>query len=240
MARVVAVQLAVAAACTGALILAPATSMPAAPADSPAPRAVQRSVLTSDGPAYRYRYDGDRLVVRASRGDREPNRREVVVDRREPVSRGQLSCATWTRQSDWRVQPGLAVRVVDTGGRVRAVTLTKNIAFGIQTVVNLLTWDTARRGDPWRVLRQYDVASVVVRDGRLLPLPWRVCLRVEGRRLSFKIWPLGRVDRPGWDQRRYVRHGRLPRSFDIAGRPGWYVGHVPGGGSAVYRDLRTR
>jgi hypothetical protein len=203
------------------------------------PPALDRSVLTPGRSSYHYRYDADRLAVRASGLAGRSNRREVVVDRRAPVSRDQLSCATWTRQSSWRVQQGLAVRVVDTGGRVRAVTLTKNIAFGIQTVINLLTWDTARRGDPWRVLRQYDVADVVVRDGRLLPLPWRVCLRVADRRLSFKIWPLGRVARPGWDQRPYVRHGRLPRSFDVAGRPGWYVGHVPGGGSAVYRDLRT-
>lgn len=214
------------------------------PAAAPPPAlehpTLDRSVLTSDGPSYRYRYDGDRLVVRASRGGGEPNRREVVVDRRAPASRDQLSCATWTRQSGWRTQPGLAVRVVDAGGRVRAVTLTKNIAFGVQTVMNVLTWDTARRGDPWRVVRQYDVARVVVRDGRLLPLPWRVCLRVADRRVSLKIWPHGRVDRPAWGDRRYTRHARLPRSFDIAGRPGWYVGHVPGGGSAVYRDLRTR
>ena len=112
------------------------------------PPALDRSVLTGGGSSYHYRYDGDRLAVRASRGGGEPNRREVVVDRRAPANRDQLSCATWTRQSDWRVQPGLAVRVRDNGGRVRAVTLTKNIAFGVQTVINVLTWDTARRGDP--------------------------------------------------------------------------------------------
>ncbi|GAA4740805.1 hypothetical protein GCM10023350_26640 [Nocardioides endophyticus] len=214
------------------------------PAVAPPPAldhsALDRSVLTPDGSSYHYRYDGDRLAVRASRGGGEPNRREVVVDQQAPVSRDQLSCATWTRQSSWRVQPGLAVRVNDTGDRVRAVTLTKNIVFGVQTVINVLTWDTARRGEPWRAVGQYDVARAVVRDGKLLRLPWRVCLRVADRRMSFKIWPIGRVDRPGWSERRYVRHARLPRSFDIAGRPGWYVGHVPGGGSAVYRDLRTR
>ena len=48
------------------------------------------------------------------------------------------------------MQPGLAVRVADRGGRVRAVTLTKNVFGGTQSVMNVLTWDTGRRGDPWR------------------------------------------------------------------------------------------
>lgn len=50
---------------------------PLAPAPLPA-HLVARSVLAADGPACRYRYDGQRLAVRAS-GSGEPNRRELVV-----------------------------------------------------------------------------------------------------------------------------------------------------------------
>ena len=208
-----------------------------APAPLPADE-VARSVLTADGPAYHYRYDGQRLAVRAS-GSGEPNRRELVVPVGARRSRDQVTCATWARQSSWRMQPGLAVRVVDRGGRVRAVTLTKNIVWGVQTVMNVLTWDTGRRGRPWRPVGQFDLAGVLLdRHRALLPLPWRACLRVVDRRVSFKVWPLGRVDRPSWRDRAYVRSARLPRAFDHSGRPGWYVGHVPAGGSAVYAGLR--
>jgi hypothetical protein len=201
--------------------------------------AIDRSALTADGPAYHYRYDGHRLGVRAT-GPGEPNRREVVVPAGARRTRDQISCATWARQSSWRVQPGLAVRVVDRAGRVRAVTLTKNIVWGVQTVMNLLTWDTARRGRTWRAVAQFDLARVLLTPRRrLVPLPWRACLRVQDRRVSIKVWPLGRVDRPAWSDRAYARHARLPRGFRYAGRPGWYVGHVPDGGFLAYRGLRV-
>lgn len=209
---------------------------------SPAPTAADglaRSVLTDDGPAYHYRYDGHRLVVHA-RGSGEPNRREVVVPRGARPSRDQTTCATWVETSRWKVQPGLAVRVVDRHGRVRAVTMTKNVFGGAQSVMNLLTWDTARAGDPWRAVAQFDLADVLLGPHRrLVPLPWRACLRVQGRQVSFLVWPLGRVARPSWSDHAYVRHARLPRSFGDGGRPGWYVGHVPAGGDVVYGRLRA-
>ena len=215
-------------------LLAPAPVTPAPP------REVARAVLTADGPTYHYRYDGDRLAVRAGPGTRDSNRRELAVPVRAPRTRDQTTCATWARESSWRTQPGLAVRVVDRGGRVRAVTLTKNVFGGTQSVMNVLTWDTARRGDPWRAVGQFDLAPVLLTDHRrVLPLPWRACLRVHGRRVAFRVWPVGRVAPPAWGDHRYVRRARLPRSFVYAGRPGWYVGHVPGGGSAVYRGLRV-
>ena len=205
------------------------------PADALAP-----SVLTAGGPPYHYRYDGHRLVVHAARGTADSNRRELVVPVGERASRDQTTCATWARESSWRMQPGLAVRVTDRGGRVRAVTLTKNVFGGTQSVMNVLTWDTDRRGDPWRAVGQFDLARVLLTPHRrLLPLPWRACLRVRDREASFKVWPLGRVGRPAWSDHAYVRHVLLPRSFDHTGRPGWYVGHVPGGGSAVYDRLRV-
>ncbi|MCB0896479.1 MAG: hypothetical protein KDB43_14095, partial [Nocardioidaceae bacterium] len=216
-----------------------------APAPGPAPsdamtRAVTRAVLTTGGPAYHYRYDGRRLVVRAGAGSVDSNRRELAVPAGTRARRDQVSCATWARESSWRMQPGLAVRVADRGGRVRAVTLTKNVFGGTQSVMNVLTWDTGRRGDPWRRVGQFDLAPVLLTTHRrLVPLPWRACLRAQGRQLEFRVWPLGRVDPPTWDDGAFVRRVRLPRAAVYQGRPGWYVGHVPARGTAVYRGLRT-
>ena len=214
--------------------------LPAALPSAAATPDVERAVLTSAGCKYRYHQTGERLVTRATRCGKEPNRRELLVASGARAGRDQMSCATWAKKTGWRIQPGLAVRVVERGGRVRAVTLTKNIVFGMQSVMNVATWDTARRGEPWRKVGQYDLARGLLKNGRLRPLPWRACLRVEGRRLSFKVWPLGRVDRvPRWGDRRYARNLRLPSAFDVPGRPGWYVGHVPSGGRLVYRNLTT-
>lgn len=198
-------------------------------------------MLTPQGTAYSYRFDGRRLAVRAARGTREPNRRELLVAGGTPSRRDQTSCATWSRKSNRFAQPGLAVRVQDRRGRVRAITLTQNIIFGYRDHLNVVTWDTSRRGDPWRMVAQFDLSDVFIkRDGRLRPLPWRACLRAEGRRVSFLAWPVGRVEPPSWNDPSAVHRARLPRGWAYRGRPGWYVGHVPPRGTMVYRNLTTR
>lgn len=209
--------------------------LPASVPDDAVPR-VDRVVLTADGPSYTYERAGRRLTVHAGAGSEDPNRREVVLAS-GPATRDQTVCATWVRETGWRVQPGLAVRGVHSGGRVRAVTLTKNIAFGIQTVLNVVTWDTARRGDPWRTVAQLDLAAVLMRHGRLRPMPWRACLRVHDRRVRIKVWLPARSPEPSWSDPVAARTARLPRAFVLAGRPGWYVGHLPAGGSVRYRNL---
>lgn len=217
---------------------APTAAVPPPLADPPAQRVVHRAVLTTDGAAYRYRFNEQRLEIRAGRGRRgEPNRREIVTS--GGVARNQTVCATWLRQTSRRAQPGVAVRVVDDGGRVRAVTVTKNIVFGMQSVLNLVTWDTARRGDPWRGVAQFDMAEVLLRDGRLRPLPWRVCLRVHERRAQLRVWLPRRGPRPSWRDPVAARAARLPRAFVLSGRPGWYVGHLPAGHRMAYGGLRS-
>jgi hypothetical protein len=211
---------------------------------TPAPRdpvpgpALHRSVLTTDGAAYRYRHPGRRLVVTAARHViGQPNRREIVAA--GPRQRDQTVCATWVRQPTWRGQPGLAVRVVDRGGRVRAVTLTKNIVFGVQSVLNVVTWDTARDGDPWRGVAQFDLADELLDQGRLRPLPWRACLRVHGRTVRFKVWLPRERSEPSWSDPTAARSAVLPKAFVLRGRAGWYVGHLPSGGRMVYRGLTS-
>jgi hypothetical protein len=199
-----------------------------------------RSVLTDEGAHYSYVTDDDRLTISAPKQSPDWNRREVFHRPGAPVTRDQTTCATWASQSGGMAQEGLAVRIREDGDRTRALTLTKNTIFRVHWTFNLLTWDTARRGEAWRWLAQYDMSAAVGRSvHHLYRLPWRACLRVTGHRVAFKVWPLGRVSRPGWHDRTYARHTRLPRSFDAPGRPGWYVGHVPAGGDVVYRDLTT-
>ena len=222
-----------------ALLLALLSPAPGQPV--PLPDQLQRAVLTSGGGRYVASYDGDRLVVAAPRHSSDPNRREVYYLPGTRSTRNQTSCATWSAQTSGMEQEGLAVRIREDGRRTRALTLTKNTIFDVHWVFNLLSWDTARRGDPWRAIGQYDMSAAVGRSvHHLYRLPWRACLRVTDRWIAFKVWPLGRVARPGWHDPTYSRRARLPQGWDVAGRPGWYVGHVSSGGRVVYSAMTTR
>ncbi len=203
-----------------------------------------RSVLTADGSGIRFRPLADgRLEMSGfsiNPHQRDWNDREVFRRPGTPQSGRQTTCATWVRQSRMSAQQGLAVRIRDHDGRVRAVTLTRNVEFGIYWVFNLLTWDTDRRGDPWRTVGQYDLSRVIGRSAHhLAPLPWRVCLRATGRHVAFKVWRVGHTPTPSWRDRHHVRHARLPQGFAV-GSPGWYVGHLRSGDRLVYGRMVVR
>ena len=166
------------------------------------------------------------------------NRRQVFTKRATAPSTNQTVCATWRYQSQPYVQQGLAVRVVGgPGNRQRAVTLTKNTFAGYFWVFNVLTWDTRRPGDPWRKVAQFNLSDVVVEDGQWVPLPWRVCLRVHARTVTFKVWLPDEEAEPAWEDPTHTRQASLPGRFVYPGRPGWYVGHLPVGESIEYADL---
>ena len=170
----------------------------------------------------------------------EWNRREILVRPGARPSRDQSVCATWTDQSRDLDQQGLAVRFrAGPGDRRRAVTLTKNTFANYVWIFNLLTWDTHRSREAWRSLGQFDLSAVVSSDLKLLPFPWRVCLRAEGRRVDFKVWLPDREPEPAWDDPVHARSTTMPRRFAEPGLPGWYVGHLQPGDHVTYSDLRA-
>jgi hypothetical protein len=220
-----------------------APAVGARPELPPSHQGFVRAVLTDDGSGLRIRRTGDGRVVMRGTADRpgrlDWNRREVFRRPKAPSTGPQTSCATWVTQSRNSVQQGLAVRIRDHAGRVRAVTLTKNVEYGYYWVFNLLTWDTARTGEPWHAISQDDMSHVVgLSADELRPLPWRVCLRARGRTVQFKVWLPREGPEPSWRDAEHVRSARLPRGF-AGGRPGWYAGHVPAGERMVYRGLGT-
>jgi hypothetical protein len=168
------------------------------------------------------------------------NRREILVRPAVRPSRDQSVCATWTDQSRNLDQEGLAVRFrAGPGDRRRAVTLTKNTFGNYVWVFNLLTWDTSRAGESWRRFGQFDLSPVVSSDLQLLPFPWRVCLRAQGGRVDLKIWLPDSEPEPPWTDPVHTRSATLPRGFDRAGVPGWYVGHLLPGDHVTYADLSS-
>jgi hypothetical protein len=169
------------------------------------------------------------------------NRREILVAPGVRPSRDQSVCATWTDQSRDLDQQGLAVRFRSgPAGRRRAITLTKNTFGNYVWVFNLLTWDTHRSGDAWRSLGQFDLSPVVSSDLQLLPFPWRVCLRVVGRRIDFKVWLPDREPEPPWNDPVHAHSTTTPKRLVRPGVPGWYVGHLQPGDHVTYADLTAQ
>jgi hypothetical protein len=225
-----------------ALLLLLALAVPATAARS----GLVEEVLTPGPERYAVSSGPSGEVTVRARGPRqgsplEWNRREILVRPGARPSRDQGVCATWTGQSRDLDQQGLAVRFrAGPGDRRRAVTLTKNTFANYVWVFNLLTWDTQRSGEAWRSLGQFDLSPVVSSDLQLLPFPWRVCLRAEGRRVDFKVWLPDREAEPSWDDAVHVRTATVPRRFAQPGVPGWYVGHLQPGDHVTYANLTTR
>lgn len=198
--------------------------------------------LTPDGAdTYAMTKTAGTLTTAASPTNAGANLRRVAVPSGTPNLADTRVCATWTYRSAPEVQEGLAHRVVAEPGRTRAVTVTKNVIYGIYWVFNLHTWDTARadgRPDAFAQVAQFDMGPVMFgADGTYRPLPWRVCTEAQGTTVRFKIWFPGEMAEPAWTDPAYARSATLPAGWTGAGRSGWYAGHVPPGGSARYTNL---
>jgi len=73
--------------------------------------------------------------------------------------------------------------------------------------------------------------------GGYRPLPWRVCTRMIGTTLGFKIWFPAVMSEPAWNDPAYTRTATVPAAWIVPGKAGWYAGHLPPGGRARYTGL---
>jgi hypothetical protein len=155
----------------------------------------------------------------------------------QPMTVDHQTCATWSDQTDLGTQQGLALRVRNDlpEGRWRAVTVVKNVVWGANWNLNVLTWDTR---DPagWTTRGSVDLARVFWPGQQLVALPWRVCARVTGDLVTVKGWPAGAVE-PAWDDPVHTGSVRLPAGWVYAGKGGWYLGHLAPGHRTTFTDL---
>lgn len=153
-----------------------------------------------------------------------------------PIVADSRACVTWTAQEGGYAQQGLAFRIRSANGRVRAVTVTKNVVYGFVWVFNVHTWDSDRSPANRQVGQV--TASGLVEGGELAPLPWRLCGRVVGDVVDLKVWA-GATPEPEWGDQRWGGRVTLPGGWSAAGATGWYVGHLHPGDRTTYTDLRT-
>ena len=175
-------------------------------------------------------------TITAPMTNRDSNLREVFWDLTAPDVMDSGACATWQSASTAGLQQGIALRASSTALGTRAILVTKNVFLGAPWVFNIDVWDTAGTG--LTVVKNVDLAAVFHSSGRLAPLPWRMCARVVGNEVDFKVWPVDQLE-PSWGDPRFGGSSALPPGWAAPGKTGWYVGHLPAGAFATYRDMTT-
>jgi hypothetical protein len=166
----------------------------------------------------------------------DSNLREVFWEEDAPDVADSGACATWQSASTTSLQQGLALRASSNPGGTRAILVTKNVFLGGTWVFNIDVWDTATSG--LAVLKGVNLQDVFMRAGQLTPLPWRMCARARGDIVDFKVWPLDQTE-PQWGDPRFGGFTQLPPGWHLPGKTGWYIGHLPAGAFATYRDMET-
>jgi hypothetical protein len=181
--------------------------------------------------------DSVRIVAPWQNSGTNDNR--VVLDRTDaPLSNDQTSCATAWSNGGWPSQEGVAVRILTQGERTRAVTVTKNVWGNATSVYVVHHWDTAR-SDGFGQLAAFDMSEVLgANDSSSPDTARRLCTRVKGPELSFKVWP-AREPEPSWSDAAYVREVWLPDAARHSGRPGWYSAHLPPGTQQELTEMWT-
>jgi hypothetical protein len=203
--------------------------------DSP-DTAVAAVALTRDGnDQYLLDRSGAGATVTAPPTNAGDNTRAVFFPQRAASTTDGEACATWISESTWSAQEGVALRIATDGGRTRAITVTKNIFAGATWIFNVHVWDTGVF-PPLAQVGSVDLGAVLSRDTWPLPLPWRLCARTDGAVVELKAWRPGEGE-PGWSDRRHSGVVRVDPQWVYAGKAGWYVGHVPPGGTVEFAGL---
>jgi hypothetical protein len=203
--------------------------------DSPA-TAVGAIALTRDGnDQYLLDRHGDGATVAAPGTNTGDNTRTVFFPQRGASTTDGTACATWLSESAWNVQEGVALRISSDAGRTRAITITKNVFAGATWIFNVHVWDTGS----WTQLTQVgavDLGAALSRNGWPLPLPWRLCARADGPTIQLRAWRAGEEE-PAWGDRLHSGSVRVDPQWVYPGQGGWYIGHLPPGGTVEFAGL---
>ena len=208
-------------------------------AASPTPTArLLTAVLTPEvADGYVIRQLAGEITATAPTQNVGSNLRLVFWSSDAPSALDVTSCSTWAKATSEKVQQGAALRITDDAGRVRAITVTKNVALDAYWVFNVHVWDSAS-GDLHPV-GSVDLQSTFTRPDAPdtpLPLPWRMCARTEGSLVRLKVW-LRSEPEPAWDDPAHGGAVTLPADAPTTGAAGWYVGHLHPGMRATFTEL---
>lgn len=180
----------------------------------------------------------DAAHVQAPRDNGGKNSRTLFWRNDAPVTRDHTACAT-TTHSGGQNQDGVALRVGPSPhGGTRGITVNRNIWAGAHWIYNVMLWDTSPGNDHGTGVRTFHQVSAVdqrpaVSKAPSPTAPRRLCARVTGADLEWKVWPTN-IDEPAWGDPVHTGSVRLPPAWVYDGSPGLYIGHTPPGGWAAF------
>jgi hypothetical protein len=194
---------------------------------------------TADDVALLHPTGPDSLDILAPWQNSSANDNRVLLDRTDtPLSNDQTSCATAWSDGGWPSQEGVAARVLIQGERTRAVTVIKNVWAAATSVYVVHHWDTAHP-EVFGQLATFDMTDAIGPSDSSSPeQARRLCMRVRGTELEFKVWR-ARDPEPPWSDSAHVRSTLLPEAAQHSGRPGWYSAHLPPGSAQHLSGMWT-
>ena len=193
------------------------------------------ATLTPDGTdTYDAAGDLTALTVTAPATNQGANLRVALIPNDEPVSKDQEACATWTWASSDQDQQGIVLR----WDGLRAISVTKNVAYGIYSTVNVMAWDSTKPNvnERWQLYEQYGfMPGLMQANGQAKPLPWRMCAKSQGSAVWFKVWATTQPE-PAYGDPCCSGSASVP-FWANPGKAGWYAGHLAPGDSVRYENL---
>jgi hypothetical protein len=181
---------------------------------------------------YQFTPTADGVQVTAPGTNIAGNTRTMFWSDTEPRSVDQQVCATF--QSDaWPAQEGVSLRTSNG----RAITVMKNIWGRAVNYFNVQLIDMSRPADQGRIAPPVPGVDF----GHVLsgaPQPWRLCAKVEGQQLTYKVFPANQPE-PAWGDQTYGRTVVLAPDWVYEGQPGIYIGHLNPGGWATFSNVTT-
>jgi hypothetical protein len=213
--------------CGLALALAAACAPPPEP-----PPGWQQAYITRDG-ADITQVDiaaPDALRVTAPGTNTGTNSRALLWQNAAAPSVDHSTCITAVH-SGWPIQEGVALRVTPSplGDRsgTRGITVQKNVWARADRVYNVHLWDTTPGANGQLSVDVH--LSAIDMTGALAgardDLGRRLCARISGQTLTYKVWP-AQLPEPAWDDPVHSRTLTVPADWAHAGQPGLYIGHV--------------
>lgn len=192
------------------------------------------STLTADGTATATATDVDGLITASAPTTNAPtsNLRQQIFLPNTPDVANPGMCTTFASQSSGAAQEGIVLR--STGNHL--ITVTKNVIYGLQWVVNVHVWDLTVPVFPFKQIGGFDMGAVLLASSHTAPFPWRMCARAIDGTVTFKVWVLATQSEPSWTDAAHSRTVLLPAGYLAPGKSGWFAGHLPAGGSIQYRD----
>ncbi len=170
----------------------------------------------------------------------DSNNRGVFWPAGQHAARDGETCARWKDEDHAtkvvaNIQEGAALRVhTNRDGSLNAITVTRNVWLDGSWIFNVNMWhvdDTYHPG-----LTTVLGANLHAVFGNSPRLPWDLCAKVVGSRLSFVVWPASQA-KPAYGDATHSGTVTLPPNEVYAGYFGVYVGHLASGQSVDYDEM---